>query len=71
MTQHQGLPPAAAARIEFHRPSEAARILRIGQRQIYQAIASGQIRAIKLGGQFRIPEGEIARLRRGESIVTA
>jgi excisionase family DNA binding protein len=51
---------------EFHRPSEARRILRIGRNQIYAAIAAGEIKAVKIGGQFRIPDSEIERLKRGE-----
>jgi excisionase family DNA binding protein len=55
------------AKIEFRRPIEAARILRVGRHQIYQAIAAGEIRAVRIGGQFRIPEGELDRMRRGET----
>ena len=67
MTQHQA-PPAGGVRIEFHRPSEVARILRIGQRQVYQAIHAGELRASRIGAQFRIPATEIERLRRGEEV---
>jgi excisionase family DNA binding protein len=56
--------PAGA--VDFYTAREAARILRIGLAQLYAAIAAGEIRAIRIGGQFRIPDGEIARLRRGE-----
>lgn len=52
---------------EFHRPSEARRILRIGRNQIYAAIAAGEIKAVRIGGQFRIPDSEIERLKRGEA----
>jgi len=69
MTQYQE-PTDADGRIEFHRPSEAARILRIGRQQVYAAIHAGEIRASKIGAQFRIPATEIDRLRRGESIRT-
>jgi hypothetical protein len=31
----------------------------------YNAIHSGEVRAIKIGGQYRIPDTEIDRLQRG------
>jgi excisionase family DNA binding protein len=63
MTQHKGA--SADAKVEFHRPREAADILRIGRNQLYAAIAAGEIRAVKLGGQYRISDSEITRLKRG------
>ena len=67
MTQPRETPGTGAA-VEFHRPSEAARILRIGRQQVYAAIHAGEIKAAKIGAQFRIPATEIERLRRGEEV---
>ena len=35
---------------------EAAAILRIGRNQLYQAVAHGQLRAIRIGRAIRVPK---------------
>ena len=35
---------------------EAAAILRVGRNQLYQAIARGQLRAVRIGRSIRIPK---------------
>ncbi len=44
------------------KPREASELLRVGRNQLYEAIARGEIRAVRLGRTIRIPRGEIARL---------
>ena len=34
--------------------------------RVYRAIERSEIKAVRLGGQFRIPDREIERLERGE-----
>jgi excisionase family DNA binding protein len=35
---------------------EAAAILRVGRNQLYQAVARGEIRAVRIGRTIRIPK---------------
>jgi excisionase family DNA binding protein len=47
---------AALARLpEVLTVREAAAILRVGRNQLYQAVARGQLRAIRIGRSIRIP----------------
>jgi excisionase family DNA binding protein len=50
----------------FRSTREASQILGIGIQQVYGAIERGEIKAVRLGGQFRIPDREIERLERGQ-----
>ena len=50
----------------FRTIPEFARILGIGINQAYQAAARGEVRVTTIGGQKRISDDEIARLKRGE-----
>ena len=52
---------------DFFSPIKTARILRVGLNQLYRAIGRGEIRAVRLGGQYRVSGDEIARLKRGET----
>jgi excisionase family DNA binding protein len=50
-------------RHEFYTLREAARILRLSERTVRQLLQSGEVYGHKLGGQWRIPDAEMARLR--------
>lgn len=39
----------------FLTPAEAARLVRLSEKTIYNLIASNEIPAIKIGGSYRIP----------------
>ena len=56
----------AAERPAFHTVRELKDLLRIGESQAYAAVASGQVKAIKIGGSWRIPHSEFERLQRCE-----
>jgi excisionase family DNA binding protein len=58
---------ASSPKAEFRTLTETAQILGLGINQAAQAIARGEIRAIKIGKQYRISDDEIARLKRGET----
>ncbi|MCL2783273.1 MAG: helix-turn-helix domain-containing protein [Propionibacteriaceae bacterium] len=45
-------------------PSEAGQLLGVSRSTVQREIASGRIKAVKHGSRYRIPESEIARLRR-------
>jgi excisionase family DNA binding protein len=62
--------PMPAEGAEFYSPREFARIVRIGLNQVYGLIERGEIHAARLGGQYRVPAGEVARLR-GDNLGTA
>jgi excisionase family DNA binding protein len=51
----------------FHTVQELKALLRIGESQAYAAVASGVVRAVKIGGSWRIPHSEFERLQRGEA----
>jgi excisionase family DNA binding protein len=57
----------AHERAEFRTVKETAEVLRIGITQAYNAIHAGEIKAVKIGGSYRVPDGEIERLKRGEA----
>jgi excisionase family DNA binding protein len=57
--------PAARNEPQFLTVKEFAKTLNIGTVQAYNAIHSGEVRAIKIGGSYRIPDDEIDRLKRG------
>jgi excisionase family DNA binding protein len=51
------------------KPKEASLILNVDRRTIWKWIREGKLQAIKLpGGQYRIPEGEIVKILRGERV---
>ena len=57
---------ASAPEREFRSVPEFARIFGIGINQAYRAIARGEVRAIVIGGQKRVSDEEIARLKHGD-----
>jgi excisionase family DNA binding protein len=63
-TARAPVPPGGA---EFYSTNETARLLRVGINQVYGAINRNEIRALRIGGQFRVPRGEIDRLKRGQA----
>jgi excisionase family DNA binding protein len=46
----------------YLRPAKAAKLLDIGRTKIYELIHRGEIKAILIGGQLRIPRAEIEGL---------
>jgi excisionase family DNA binding protein len=54
-TSHRALPEVLTAR-------EAAAILRIGRNQLYQAVAHGDLGAIRIGRSIRIPKQALLNL---------
>jgi excisionase family DNA binding protein len=40
---------------------ELAEYLRVSMRTAYQLVSDGQVSAVKVGGQWRIPRGELER----------
>jgi excisionase family DNA binding protein len=74
LVKHNGDPPLAA--IQPHEGlaelppvltvPEAARVLRIGRRQAYEAVRSGQIApTVRIGRRVLVPRGTIERLLTG------
>jgi len=53
----------------FLTPAQAADALAISLKTIYRLIHSGEIRAVKIGRQLRIPAGELTRLERQVQLV--
>ena len=51
---------------QFRTVRETAKVLRLGLSTAYKAIAAGDIKAIRIGGSLRVPDGEIDRLQRGD-----
>lgn len=47
--------------------SDVADTLRIGRNAAYSLISSGQIRAIKIGKQYRVPRDSFIAFIKGES----
>jgi excisionase family DNA binding protein len=69
MAQQRKIVPRRTARSdkrEFRSIPEVAELLGVGINQAYQAVARGDIRAITIGGQKRVSDQEIARLRCGD-----
>jgi excisionase family DNA binding protein len=56
---------------EFLSPLEFGREVRVGLGQVYGAIRAREIKAARIGGQYRIPRSEIERLKRAESVNAA
>jgi excisionase family DNA binding protein len=50
---------------------EAATILRVGRNQLYQAVARGELRAIRIGRSIRIPKQTLLDLLAAGSSWTA
>lgn len=48
-----------------YRPEEAARILRLGRRQVYEAIHAGRLRAARNGARLLVPVSAIAAFLEG------
>ena len=46
----------------FRTPEEAAELLRVHRTTIYRLIDSGEIKAIRIGGQWRISETALTEL---------
>jgi len=59
--------PATRDEPQFRSVRQLARTLNIGIVQAYRAIHSGQVKAVRIGGQYRIADDEIDRLKRGET----
>ncbi|RLB01012.1 MAG: hypothetical protein DRG55_05755 [Deltaproteobacteria bacterium] len=55
----------------FLTPAQAADALAISLKTIYRLIHNGQIRAVKIGRQLRIPAAELTRLEREVQHVVA
>ena len=53
----------------FLSPAQAADALAISLKTIYRLIHSGEIRAVKIGRQLRIPAGELIRLEQKVQLV--
>lgn len=50
----------------MYRIKEVAEILNFTERAVRQWIIDGKIKCVKIMGQWRIPEEEVERLKRGE-----
>lgn len=50
----------------MYRIAEVAKILGFKERTVRQWIADGKIKAVKIMSEWRIPEEEIERLKKGE-----
>lgn len=50
-----------------YRPEEAARILRLGRRQVYEAIHAGRLRGIRNGARLLVPVTAIAAFLEGDA----
>lgn len=50
---------------------EAARLLRVGRNQGYDAAKAGQIPTIKIGKRLLVPKAALDRLLNGEAALTA
>jgi len=48
------------------KPATFARLTELSRSTVYAAIERGEIRAIKIGGSWRIPSSELNRLMSGE-----
>ena len=48
--------------MELLTTKQALELLKIDRKTLYKHLKNGDIPAIKLGAQWRIPEGEIAKL---------
>lgn len=46
---------------------ELADVLRVGKSTLYQAIAAGEIRAVRIRGAIRIPDSVVRELLTGEA----
>jgi excisionase family DNA binding protein len=55
----------------FHTVQELRQLLRIGNAQAYNLIANREVKAIKVGGSWRIPHSEFERLQRCEQVEAA
>ena len=60
--------PEPALSAEFYTVREIAQKLRIGEQQAYATVHRGEVRAVKIGGSYRVPAGELERLQRGEPL---
>lgn len=49
---------------EIYTPREVARMFRVSTATVWRLIRKGEIRAIRIGGQYRIPASAISELRR-------
>ncbi|MCR4430636.1 MAG: helix-turn-helix domain-containing protein [Tepidanaerobacteraceae bacterium] len=51
----------------YYTPQEVAEKLKLNIRTLYKWIREGNIKAVKIGGVWRISESEISRLLEGNS----
>ena len=49
------------AELKVYTTNEAVEILKVSQRTLYNYIKAGQIKATKIGRNWRIPENELKR----------
>jgi len=62
-TDPAGTPTSALDRLpEVLKVGEAAAILRVGRNQLYQAVARGELGAVRIGRTIRIPKKALADL---------
>ena len=54
---------------QLNRLSEVERELTVTRETLYRWIASGKLRAWKIGSQYRVPESEVARFSRPGPVV--
>ena len=52
--------------VEMYRIREVAKMLGFTERAVRQWIIDGRIKAVKIMSEWRIPEEEVERLKRGE-----
>lgn len=50
----------------MYRISDVAKILSFKERTVRQWVVDGKIKAVKIMSEWRIPEEEVERLKRGE-----
>lgn len=51
---------------KLYRIKEVAKIIGYSERTIRQWIKDGKVKAVKIMSEWRIPEDEVERLKRGE-----
>jgi excisionase family DNA binding protein len=56
---------------EMPKVKEAAGILRVGRNQLYEAVARGEIPAVRIGRTIRIPKAGLLRLLAGQPATAA
>jgi len=65
MRNDDSAPPVEVA--DFFTVPEVAKLLRVNAKTIYAEVASGRIRAVRLGRALRIPRAAIEALSHGKA----